>query len=345
MRMLVVDHGPGDPEVVLHTQLVDSLRFLGHEVVTADMTGDRDADVDRLSVALARFTPDVLVNVPMVGSLDGHTIRELTAVTETVAVCVHRGPSCLAAPTDLARIGEDLLDYDLVAVPDTETLARYLAEGTFRLSLFPPAVHVPALSGVVVTERRGVVVVGDADPRNIDLVSALDVLDDVVVVGRGWDSLPLNVHSSSTTDVVQRGTLFAGARLLVELPAPLAHQSAVGCHHSELGLSDAVLQAAAVGTPSVVLDRPGVAELLEPGVEVLTCETIDDLISLVPMLLASPDDLALIGDAAWHCVTSQHTWSIRWDALFAQWVDPREADSGEDVRLVSVAQDEVRAQA
>ena len=84
-----------------------------------------------------------------------------------------------------------------------------------------------------------------------------------------------------------------------------------------------------------MLSRPGVAELLEPGAEVMTCETSDDLVALVPMLLASPDDLALIGDAAWHRVTSEHTWSVRWDHLFDRWAEPHESDSGEDVRRVS----------
>lgn len=338
MRMLVVGHGTKNPALSVRTQLVDSLRFLGHEVVVVDQLGEPEVDAERLQSALGRYVPDVLLNVPVEGSLASSTIRDLTSATGTVSLCLHRGPSCSSAPTDLSDLSLDLLDYDLVTVPDSATFAEFAAEGTFRLSLLRPAVHVPGLDGVVATDRRGVVILGDADPLNVDVVADLDLFDDVTVVGQGWGALPLDVHHVADLDGVELGTVIAGARLVVELPASLAHQSAVGRHHGELGLSDSVLEAAAVGTPAVVLSRPGVAEILEPGVEVLTCETTDDLVALVPMLLASPDELALIGDAAWHRVTSEHTWSVRWDSVFSRWVDPYESDAGEDVRRVSVTE-------
>ena len=179
--------------------------------------------------------------------------------------------------------------------------------------------------------------VGDADPENVDIVSALDGLDDVVVMGRGWDDLPLTIDIVSAEDQDERGTALAAAQLVAELPASLAHQSSIRRHWSELGVSDVVLEAAAVGTPAVALDRPAVLEMFEPTVDVLTCEAPRDLTSLVPLLLSSPDDLALIGDAAWQTVTSRHTWVQRWDSLLAPWIDPHEIDEGEDVRRVLAA--------
>ena len=122
---------------------------------------------------------------------------------------------------------------------------------------------------------------------------------------------------------------------MVELPLPLQHQSTVGRHHSELGVPDAVLEAAAVGTPAVVMQRPAVAELFAPDREVLTYENLADLVSMVPLLLSSPDELALVGDAAWQAVTTQHTWVQRWDALLSPWIDPHELDQGEDVRRIA----------
>ena len=334
--MLVVGHGVERPAVSLRTQLVDSLRFLGHEVVVADAHGDLEGDRRRLQSALVRFEPDLLINVPCETSLPAPAIRELTTATETVALCLHRGPSCTGAPTDLSELAADLYHYDLVAVPDAATFAEYRDEATFRMSLLPPAVHTPGLAAVVGSDKNGVVVVGDADPLNVDLVASLDHLDAITVVGEGWTDLPLDIDVAAGIDLVERGTVFAGARLLVELPASLSHQSRVGRHHSELGLSEAVLEAAAVGTPSVVLDRAGVAELMEPGTEVLTCESAEDLVSLVPMLLASGDELALVADAAWNCVTSRHTWVERWIELLGPWVDPHEMDLDEDVRRIAV---------
>ena len=340
MRMLVIGHGSQEPAGAVVQQMVESLRFLGHEVVVVDAVGDRGADAQRVRNGLERFAPDVLIQIPTTGSLDATLVRELTARTDTVAVAIHRGPTCTGAPTDLDRVGEDLRDYDLVTVPDASTLADFAAEGTFRLSLLQPAVHVPAFDAVVASERRGLVVAGPADPANIDLVAALDGLDHVTTLGSGWDGLPLDIDTAMGLDPSSRGTLLAGASLVVELPCSLGHQTSTGRHPRELGLSDLVLEAAAVGTPAVVLDRPGVSELLEPGSEVLSCETATDLAALVPMLLASPDELALVGDAAWHRVTSEHTWANRWESLFGPWVDPHESDEGEDVRLIAPAEEE-----
>ncbi len=335
MRMLVVGRTQSDPASSLRMQLVDSLRFLGHQVVTAyAVAGESSRSEARLRSMLQRFDPEVLVHVPSPGTLDAATMRRLTAETGTVSVCLHRGPSCPSASTDLSTLSDDLRDYDLVAVPDSFTYAGHQAEGTFRLSLLPPAVHVPGLAGAVPSDRRGVVVVGDADPSNVDVVAGLDVLDDVLVLGEGWDELPLRVGVADCGDLVDRGTLFAGCRLVVELPTSLRHQSDVRRHYSELGLSDAVLQAAAVSTPSVVLSRPGVRELLDPGTEVLTCDSLGDLIALVPMLLASPDDLAAVGEAACARVTADHSWVSRWGALLDPWIDPHEVDGDEDVWLV-----------
>ncbi len=178
MRMLVVGRTQSDPASSLRMQLVDSLRFLGHQVVTADaVAGESSRSEARLRSMLQRFDPEVLVHVPSPGTLDAATMRRLTAETGTVSVCLHRGPSCPSASTDLSTLSDDLRDYDLVAVPDSFTYAGHQAEGTFRLSLLPPAVHVPGLAGAVPSDRRGVVVVGDADPSNVDVVAGLDVLE------------------------------------------------------------------------------------------------------------------------------------------------------------------------
>ena len=58
MRMLVVGHGAGHPASSLRNQLVDSLRFLGHEVVQAKATGDPAVDRDRVAAALERYQSD-----------------------------------------------------------------------------------------------------------------------------------------------------------------------------------------------------------------------------------------------------------------------------------------------
>ena len=136
--------------------------------------------------------------VPAAGVPDRGEIRALTTISETVAVCLHTGPSLEGVTTDLGVLGDDLREYDLVVVPDLQTFEQYEDLGTFRLSLIEPAVHPPALMDFVSSQRRGVVVVGDADPGNIDVVMSIDHLDDVVVMGEGWTDLPVKAEVVTT---------------------------------------------------------------------------------------------------------------------------------------------------
>ena len=332
MRMLVVGCGSRDRGALFHDQLVESLRFLGHEVVT--LASDQAVDTQRLATTLNRYEPDVLVHVPTAGGPSAAMIREATKASGTVSLCLHRGRACEVAPTRLDDLLVDLHQYDLVAVPDGHTYEAFGGDVLPHLSVVPGAVHLPGLAKVVPSDRRGVVFVGAADPANVDVIAALENLDEVVVVGPGWDEVPLGIHRVEPTSLIELGTVLAGAQLMVELPVSLEHQSAQRCSHHETSLCDEVLIAAAVGTPSIVIARPGVDELLVSGDEVVTCETAEDLVSLVPMLLASADALALVGDAAWDRVTREHSWASRWTTVFDRWVDPHETDADEDVRRV-----------
>ncbi len=328
MRILVTGHGVDATDSPLRFQAADPLRFLGHEVVAVAPTESA------VRWGLDRHTPEMLIVIPSAGVLDRSTVRTLTAESGTVALCLHTGPSLIGAPTDLSGIGEDLREYDLVAVPDQHTFDEYAALGTFRLCLMEPAVHPPPVLEAVPSDRRGFMIVGDADPENIDVVTELDHLNDIVVMGRGWTDLPLNVSVVEPLPLPDRGTFYAGASFVVELPPPLAHQSAVARSAFELGLSPVVYEAAIVGTPAVVQDRPAVAQALCPGREVITYESLNDLPQLLPMLLADDPEMATIGEAAWSRVTAEHTWSRRWRSLLEPWVTEPEIGSDEEVRYL-----------
>lgn len=336
MRMLVI--GPdGLTGAAVRQPMVNALRFLGHQVLAVDLPVEVVQGRRTLAAVLERFAPDVVISVPTAGALPAPDMKNLTAHAGAVAIAVHRGPTCPVMPTDLEQVGRDLVFYDLVTVPDRATFERWKGEGTFRLSLLQPAVHVPDFDVITPGSRRGVVVVGDADPVNIDVVAAMEPLGQVTVLGQGWEDLPLSVTALRVDDPIERGYFLAGAQLMVELPASVAQQSAVRRHWRELGISDPVLQAAAVGTPSAVVDRPGIAEQLRPGRDVITCASPVDLSSLVPLLLSTPDDLGLIGESAWRTVTGEHGWVRRWERLLGRWTDPSETDIDEDIRRVSAA--------
>ncbi len=332
MRIVVTGYGVDVSESPLRSQIAEPLRFLGHEVIAVAPTSAA------IKWGLNRYCPEMLVVVPAAGVPDRNEIRMLTAASETVAVCLHTGPSLQGATTDLSVLDDDLRAYDLVAVPDLQTFDEYEDLGTFRLSLLEPAVHPPALMNFVPSERRGIVVVGDSDPGNIDVVLNIDHLDDVVVMGEGWTDLPLEVSTVDNLPLPERATLFAGAHLLVELPASLAHQSAVKKSVFELGLSTAVYEAAVVGTPSLVQARPAVEHVLEPGQEIITFQSTSDLGQLIPLLLADHQETTEIGEAAWSRVTADHTWAQRWRSFLEPWVDDVEVDRAEEVSYLGEVQ-------
>ena len=161
--------------------------------------------------------------------------------------------------------------------------------------------------------------------------------------GEGWSELPLNVSIVDVMPLPERATLFAGARLLVELPVSLAHQSRVRKSFFELGLSNSVYEAAVVGTPALVQARAAVDKVLAPGEEIVTFQSSEDLADLVPVLVADKRELEKIGEAAWSRVTAQHTWAQRWRSLFSPWVDDVDAARDEEVRYLGQIQSLSRA--
>ena len=328
MRILVTGYGVDTADSPLRAQVVDPLRFLGHEVVAVAPT--------EVAVrwGLRRYSPEMLVVIPSAGVPDRDKIRALTTEAETVALCLHTGPSLIGASTDLSELADDIREYDLIAVPDRHTFEEFASLGTFRLSLMEPAVHPPTILDAVPSDRAGFMIVGDADPEHIDVVMGLDHLDDLVVMGRGWSELPLDVSAFDPLPLPDRATLYAGAAFVVELPPSLAHQSAVVRSPYELGLSPVAYEAAVVGTPAVVQERPAVAEAFCPGTEVVTYESVRDLSQLLPVLLTDDTELVRIGEAAWSRVTADHTWSRRWRSLLEPWVIEPEIGRDEDVSYV-----------
>jgi len=326
MRIVITGYGVDIPESPLRSQIAEPLRFLGHEVVAVAPTSAA------IKWSLNRYCPEMLIVVPAAGVPDRGEIRAMTTASETVAVCLHTGPSLEGAATDLSFLDDDLREYDLVVVPDLQTFEEYKNLGTYRLSLLEPAVHPPSLMNFVPSERRGIVVVGEPDPGNIDVVLSIEHLEDVIVMGEGWSQLPLEVSTVENLPLLERATLFAGAHFLVELPACLAHQSEVKKSTFELGLSPSVYEAAVVGTPSLVQARAAVQHVLVPQQEIVTFQLTDDLGQLIPLLLADHQETSKIGEAAWSRVISDHTWVQRWRSFMEPWVDEVSVDKAEEVR-------------
>ncbi|MDE0847064.1 MAG: glycosyltransferase [Actinomycetota bacterium] len=332
MRILVSGNGANVLGNYLQNEVVEPLRFLGHEVLVTELTETK------LKKTLHKFSPDILVVIPSNKGITGARIRALTAESETVAICLHAGCRYSGTSTSLHDLEEDLREYDLVFVPEEHVYEEYKNIGGYRLSLLKPSVHPPSLVPAVVSERRGIVCVGDADPINVEMMLALQGIEEVTVLGEGWENLPLDINYEVSLPIAERGTLFAGAKIVVELAPSLTQQSVTRRSHSEMGISSFVLEAAVVCTASVVFERPGIAEHFDIENDVFVYRGNDDLGQLLPMLLASSNDVEIVAHNAWHRVHSDHTWSQRWQSILEPWLPRYESDPEEDVLKMKARQ-------
>lgn len=332
MRILVSGHGANILGDYLQNEVVEPLRFLGHEVLVVELTETK------VQKALHRFFPDILVVIPSNEVITGARIRALTVETETIAICLHPGGRYSGTSTSLNELEEDLREYDFVFVPEEDVYEEYKNIGGYRLSLLKPSVHPPSLVPAVVSERRGIVCVGDADPINVQVVLELQGTEEVTVLGEGWEDLPLDINYEVALPIAERGTLFAGAKIVVELAPSLKQQSITRRSHSEMGVSSFVLEAAAVCTASVVFQRPGIGEHFDIENEVFIYCGNDDLAPLLPMLLASTNDVERVAHNAWQRVHSDHTWSQRWQNILEPWLPLYESSPEEDVLKLKAKQ-------
>ena len=347
MRVVVCGRGAADPRSSLWTHVMGSLRHLGHEVVGLDPTSPgrsgivRGSAVDALESVLTRFQPEVLVHVPTPGDIAAADIRRLTAASETVSVALHTSTSFGDAVTCVADAEEHLLDYDLVSVPDPSAYSRLALLGDYRVSCVEAATHTVALDDAVATERRGVVVVGEPDDRGAAIVRAIvEAGVEVSLFGAGWSLHPdLEPFSFPRLSHPDQATVLSGAELLVELPTPLVALSQARISAWEAPVSQCVLDAAAVATPSLTLDRPAVhsvfgASAVDGANSVAVYESDSDVGTLVTLLLSDIEGLRAMGERASDVVRSHHSWTQRWEALFGPFECPD--DDGEYVMLRSV---------
>ncbi|MEO1064729.1 MAG: glycosyltransferase [Actinomycetota bacterium] len=306
----------------MRTTLVRSLVELGHVATGFDPRwhgDDAHTRTEALDALLAGVDADWCVVVPSPGDLDLGLLRSSTAERGILTLALHASTTFSEATTRLDDIAEQARIFDLVAVPHADAAARwypYLRHGMVQL---PPAVTPEVLDerfdGAVVPSA--VVCVGDADHDAADVVRSLrDVGLDVGVLGRGWDELAdLRCCDLGRPGVRERSALLAAAEVVVELPATLGELSTAATPWEETLLSQSALDAAALGTAVVALDRPGIGEHLEPEHELLVAADAGDLPDLLRMVLSTPEALRAVGLAAQERMRVEHQWRHRWTSL------------------------------
>lgn len=335
MRVVVCGRGAADHRSALWVHVMGSLRHLGHEVIGLDPTTPgrsglvRGTAADALEAMLERFEPELFVHVPTPGDLDPRDVRRLTAATQTVSVALHASTTLGESVTCAGDAEEHLIDYDLVCVPDPVEAARLHEIAGYRVTCIEGAVHSPVLDEAVESDRRGVVVVGEPDDRGADVVrSIVESGVDVALFGSGW-SLHADLEPLSFPRIghPELATVLAGAELVVELPVPTSTLAQAKMSAWEAPVGQVVLEAAAVATPAITLERAGIAAAMTPGVDIATYATDGDISTLVSLLLSDEQGLREMGQRAADSVRAQHLWTQRWQTLLAPFECPD--DDGE----------------
>lgn len=326
MRVLVCGRGAADPRSAVSAHVVGSLRELGHEVITFDPMAVGQSGLIRsdaegaLRHLLHTYGPHILVHVPTPGDLSARQVRLATAETGTVAVAVHMSTVFADAVTRHRDVEEALADYDLTTVCDPSVYQRLSPYGSYRLSMLAPAVEPSMLDRAIEPEQRdGVVIIGEPDDRGADIARmVLEAGVSLRLYGSGWSLHPdLVEHSFGRVAYSELGNVLAGAALHIELPAHVSSQAVAQISAWEAPVSQCTLDAAAVATPTLTLERGGITSVFSPGSDIATFVSDADVVQLVPMLLADHQGLREMGEAAADTVRSTALWSQRWDALFA----------------------------
>lgn len=323
MRMVVCGRGAESPVGEIRMALLRSLVAEGHVVSGFDPLRHGATRIERttqLAALLSGVAAELCVVVPTPGDVDLDELRRATAELGVLTLALHTVTTFPGAPTDLGELEAHARAFDLVAVPHAPGAAAarpWVRHGLVELA---PAVCPLALdeAPVEAVDLATIVCVGDADADNAHLVrSVASTGVDVIALGTGWDDVADLRHlCPGRPSMPERNALLAGATVVVELPATVTDRSLAGCSVEDTMLSQPALDAVALGTPVVAIDRPGLREHLEPDLELLVARRADDLPDLLRLVLSTPDLLRAVGLAGQQRLRVEHQWRHRWTTLW-----------------------------
>ena len=107
------------------------------------------------------------------------------------------------------------------------------------------------------------------------------------------------------------------SRLLEERPAGLPSQLFMHGGRGPTLFSAVLFEAAALGVCLISEDHPNLCDLFEPGREILTYRSADELIERLRHALAHPEETAAIGERARRRALACHTYRARVTAVHA----------------------------
>lgn len=216
------------------------------------------------------------------------------------------------------------MSYDLETIGDLAAIATYSAADAAGLQQRGvPALYVPLAYDPQVVPTRDpnageFTFIGARFGRREQLVTALIAAGvPVRAYGRDWSSHPVD---RLRTFRAGTGPVPAGRDLpLTDAYGVMrAGLGTLNVHGDQDGFTMRTFEAAGVGAVQLI-DRADVAGLYEPGREVLVFDDADDLVRQCRDVLARPDRLARLREAAVERTRDQHTFVHRAKELEKLW--------------------------
>ena len=329
MRVLVV--GPVTPDSMADN-LVASLRDAGHDAAGVS-TWPGGGQLERLG-ALQSHVLEAAARRPrlaarrqrrVVEAAEEHRPELTLVIDHTLSSALvpqlraAGGPVALWFPDALSAIGRETWlagAYDALFVTDAELARRYRELRGLNAHLMPegctPRWHRPPAG----------VAPGDAGPAVLMLgsvyLSRFELLRRLAAAG-----VALELRGGHVSRVVPQAAWLqaarAGGELARDAKASAFRRAAVVLN--DLGsaegshLNARLFEAAACGAALVTEWRDGLPDLFEPGREVHSYRTFDELVELIETLQSDPERARAAGDAASARAHAEHTWVHRFDAI------------------------------
>lgn len=255
---------------------------------------------ERLGSSVARFRPDLVIGV-LAYTLPVEVLAHIASLPGRPPLVGWVGDVFSPAERDLAEV------FDLAAYTDTALLRRHRELGFRSPATYLPHAADPRLAQTPPSVRGSeLVFVGTPSRRRRDLFGG--VRAPLHLYGSGWRRADAPNHRVTARRVGRRslGRLYASALAVVNAPN---EENVLN------GLNQRNFDPYVCGTAVITEDQPDLARCFEPGAEVFTYRTGEELDAVCRQVLASPEMALKVGVQGQRRVAAEHTYAHRLQAI------------------------------
>jgi spore maturation protein CgeB len=260
--------------------------------------------VRRIARRIERFAPDLML------AIGGFHVPD--PILEAIANLAVRAPLVGWVGDLFDESAKGAADrYDRVAYTDSGLLARHIEFGFAASALFLPHAVDPRSIGAMSPpglRRPLMVFVGNPTPHREAVVGA--IASSIALYGPAWKGKTGGAHKIHDGRIAKRKTL----------GHYMTHVAALNIrneHHVLAGLNQRNFDPCLAGAAVVTDHQPDLERCFEPGYEVLSWRTTDELNGLYDRILRNPGWAAAIGQSGRRRVLAEHTYAARLQTLRA----------------------------